>query len=63
MQEMLVQSLGGKDPLEKEMATHPSILIFTSQGHKRIGHDLATKQQKLNNDLGQRSQFMGEIFQ
>jgi len=25
MQEMWVQSLGGKDPLEKEMATHSSI--------------------------------------
>jgi len=26
MQETWVQSLGGEDPLEKEMATHPSIL-------------------------------------
>ena len=26
MQETLVQSLGGEDPLEKEMATHSSIL-------------------------------------
>ena len=26
MQEMLVQSLGQEDPLEKEMATHSSIL-------------------------------------
>ena len=26
MQEMWVQSLGQKDPLEKEMATHSSIL-------------------------------------
>ena len=25
-QEMLVRSLGGKDPLEQEMATHSSIL-------------------------------------
>ena len=28
MQEMRVQSLGRKDPLEKEMATHPSILSW-----------------------------------
>ena len=26
MQEVMVLSLGGKDPLEKEMATHCSIL-------------------------------------
>ena len=62
-QETLVQSLSGKDSLEKEMATHPSILVFTSQDHKRVGHDVATKQQKLSNDLSQRSQFMGETFQ
>ena len=28
MQEMRVQSLGGEDPLEKEMATHSSILAW-----------------------------------
>ena len=28
MQEMQVQSLGGKDPLEKEMATHSSVLAW-----------------------------------
>ena len=28
MQETRVQSLGGKDPLEEEMATHPSILAW-----------------------------------
>ena len=28
MQEPLVQSLGQEDPLEKEMATHSSILAF-----------------------------------
>ena len=27
MQETQVQSLGGEDPLEKEMATHSSILV------------------------------------
>ena len=28
MQEMWVQSLGQEDPLEKEMATHSSILVW-----------------------------------
>ena len=28
MQEIQVQSLGGEDPLEKEMATHSSILAL-----------------------------------
>ena len=54
MQEMQVLSLGGKDPLEKEIATHSSILAwgipwtekpgrFQSMGLQRVGHDLATK--------------------
>ena len=35
MQEMLVRSLGLKDPLEEEMATHSSILAWkTSHGQK-----------------------------
>ena len=38
-QETWVRSLGQKDPLEKEMATHTSILVW-----KRVGHNLATKQ-------------------
>ena len=29
-QEMLIQSLGWEDPLEKEMATHPSIFAWRS---------------------------------
>ena len=28
MQETQVQSLGGEDPLEEEMATHPGILAW-----------------------------------
>ena len=57
MQERWVQSLGRKDPLEKEMATHSSILAWRipwtqepgrvqSMESQRIGHDLATKQQQ-----------------
>ena len=50
--EMWVQSLGHKDPLEKEMATHSSILAWripwteepAGLQSKRVGHDLATKQ-------------------
>ena len=52
-----VWSLGGEDPLEKEMATHSSILAWRipwteepgrlqSMGLQRIRHDLATKQQQ-----------------
>ena len=42
-----------EDALEKEMATHSSIFAWgipwteesgSPQGHKRVGHDLATKQ-------------------
>ena len=56
-QEMRVQSLGQEDPLEKEMATHSSILVWEipwteepgelqSRGSQRVGHDLVTKQQQ-----------------
>ena len=58
MQEMQeTQSLGGEDSLEKEMATHSSILPWEiswtekpgglqSTGSQRVGHDLATTQQQ-----------------
>ena len=50
MQEIRVQSLGGEDVLEKEMATHSSILAWKipwmeepgrlqSMGSQRVGHD------------------------
>ena len=53
---MQVQSLGGEDPLEKEMATHSNILAWEiplteelsglqSMGSQRFGHDLVTKHQ------------------
>ena len=49
-QETRVQSLGGEDPLEKEMAAHSSILAWKipwmekpgrlqSMGSQRVGHD------------------------
>ena len=56
VQMMQAQSLGQEDPLEKEMATHSSILAWEipwteepdrlqSTGSQRIRHDLMTKQQ------------------
>ena len=50
MRETWVQSLGGEDPLEKEMATHSSVLVWKipwtedpgrlqSMGLQRGGHD------------------------
>jgi len=50
MWETQVQSLGGKDPLKKGMATHSSILAWKipwteepgelqSMGSQRVGHD------------------------
>ena len=56
IQETWVQSLGQKDPLEKEVATHSSILAWRipwteqpgrlqSMGSQRVGHDWATNTQ------------------
>ena len=50
MQETWVRSLGGEDPLEKEMATHSSTITWKipwteeprrlqSLGSQRVGHD------------------------
>ena len=50
MRETWLQSLGWEDPLEKEMATHSSILVWgipwteepgglQSTGSQRVGHD------------------------
>ena len=57
MQETWAQSLGPKDPLEKEMAIHLCILAweihgqrslegYSPWGRKRVGHDSGTKQQQ-----------------
>ena len=56
MRETWVRSLGQEDPLEKEMATHSSILAWRipwmeepgrlqSMGSQRVGHDWATSPQ------------------
>ena len=58
MRETWVRSLGQADPLEKEMATGSSTLAWKipwteepgglqSMGSQTVGHDLATKQQRL----------------
>ena len=55
-QETWVPSLGEEDPLEKEVATHSSILAweiysqrilagYSSQGLQGVRHNLVTKQQ------------------
>ena len=60
MQDAQVQSLGGEDPLEKEMVTHSSILAWKipwtekpgglqSMRSQRVGHDLETKKQHVQN--------------
>ena len=57
IQETWVRSLGQEDPLEKEMATHSSILAWgippteepeglQSMGLQGIGHNLVTRQQQ-----------------
>ena len=54
MQETQVQTLNQEEPMEKEMATHSSVLAWEipwtkepgglqSMGSQRVGHDLATE--------------------
>ena len=58
MQEMQVRSLSWEDPLEKEMATHSTLLAWKIpwteelgelqfMGSQRVRQDLATKQQNI----------------
>ena len=58
-QEMWVWYLVREDPLQKEMAAHSSVLAseipwteepggLQTMGSQRVGHDLATKEQQLN---------------
>ena len=61
-QETQAESLGQKDPVEEEMATHSSILAWKShghrslagyslRGHKRARHNLVTKEQQILKDF------------
>ena len=53
MQETQVQSLGWKDPLEEDMATHSYILAWEIQMDRRawwaVVHGIAKSQMQLSN--------------
>ena len=55
MQEMWVQSLGQKDPLEKEMATHSSILAWKIPQTEEPGRLQSTGSQR---DMTEQLHFM-----
>ena len=70
---MKVQSLGRDDPLEKEMATHTSIIAreiprteepgrLQSMGSQRVGHNLVTKEQQLYQILDFNSLIVKTVF-
>ena len=71
MRETWVCSLGREDPLEKQMATHSSSLasenpmdggtwqITSPWGLKRVGYNLATKQQQHRGKCIRDSRVMG----
>ena len=72
-QEMWVPSLGGRDPQEKDMAAHSSILAWeipwteepgSPWGHKRVGHNLADgeKERTKGRRLGGRQQVSGRCL-
>ena len=50
MQETGVQSLGWEDPLEEEMATHPSILAWRIPRTEEAGGLLSTGSQRVRRD-------------
>ena len=60
MQKMQIRSFDQEDPLEKEMATHSSVLAWEiprteepgglqSTGSPRVGHDLVTEHARRTN--------------
>ena len=55
-QEPRVWSLGWEDPLEKEMATHSSILAWKSHGQRSLGNAHAIKlPESLKNLVGEQT--------
>ena len=50
MQETWVQSLGWEDPLEKEMATHSSILAWSIPWTEEPGRLQSTRLQRVGHD-------------
>ena len=50
MWETLVRSLGREDPLEKEMATHSSILAWRTPWTEELGRLQSTGSQRVGHD-------------
>ena len=50
MRETQVQSLGREDPLEKEMATHSSILAWRTPWIEEAGRLQSTEPQRVGHD-------------
>ena len=50
MQETWVRALGQEDPLEKEMATHSSILAWKSSWREEPGRQQLTGSQRVRHD-------------
>ena len=50
MRETWVQSLGGEDPLEKEMATHSNIIIWKTPWMEKPGGLQSMELQKVRHD-------------
>ena len=50
LQERWVRSLGGKDPLEEDMATHSSILVWRIPWTEELGGLQTTGSQRVRHD-------------
>ena len=50
IQETLVQSLGREDPLEKEMATHSSILVWRIPWTEELGRLQSMRSERSGHD-------------
>ena len=57
MQEIQVQSLGGEDPLEKEMATHSSVPDWKSPWTEKPGRLQSMGSQSVRRNLATNPQF------
>ena len=55
MQEMQFQSLGQEGPLEKEMSTHSSILVWGIPWTEEPGRQLSMESQRVKYDLATKS--------
>ena len=68
MQEMLVQSLGWKDPLEKEMVTHSSLLAWRIPWTEEpgrlqsMGSQVLDTTERLNTYIHQSTKFLKRTY-